>query len=250
MQWCEQAIVLSARKFGESALLVEVFAKTKGLYSGLVRGGQSKTKLNIFQPGNIIEATWFSRLEDQLGTFSAELTNAVSAKVIHDSAKLLALISLTSLLRKTLIDRHPYEDLYNHHAEFLTEGLHENDWLTQYAWMEIALLRYLGFGLDLSACAVTGRTEGLQYISPKTGRAVTAEGAKGYEERLFTLPKFMIDGQMQDKGEVLTALEISEYFIEKELFSPHQRKLPEERGRFIRKMRNSILANFQAASAQ
>ena len=240
MQWTEQAIILSARKFGESSLLIEVFAKSKGLYSGLVRGGQSKTKLNIYQPGNIVEATWSSRLEEQLGTFAAELTDAVSSKVIHDSQKLLSLISVTSILRKTLIDRQPYNDLYEHFQDFLNNLCQSNagarEWACEYVWMEVAILRYLGFGLDLNACAVTGKTDNLQYISPRTGRAVTAEGAKGYEERLFTLPKFMLDGKLEDNNEITIALEITEYFMAKELFSPHERKLPTERDRFVKSL--------------
>ncbi len=246
MQWTEQAIILSNRKFGESGLLVEVFAQSKGLYSGLVRGGQSKAKLNIYQPGNVVTATWFGRLEEQLGTFSAEMTDAISAKLIHDQMKLLALLSLTSLLRKALIDRNPYNDLYDCLHDHLREMCREDNWLTGYVWMEVALLRYLGFGMDLSSCAVTGKTEGLQFISPRTGRAVTAEGAKGYEERLFALPKFLLDGQMDDHREIMAALEITGYFITENLFTPHERKLPAERERFVSAVKKHLQTRIKA----
>ena len=53
------------------------------------------------------------------------------------------------------------------------------------------LLSDLGYGLDLSACAVTGRTDNLAYVSPKTGRAVTAEGAGAWAARLLPLPGFL-----------------------------------------------------------
>lgn len=233
MQWTEEAIILSSRKFGEANLLVEVFARSKGLCSALVRGGQSRKQSPTYQPGNIVEITWRGRLEEQLGMFTGENINPIASKVIAEPVKLQALISLTSILRKTLIDRQPYIELYEYTHEFLRNFTREGEWLENYIWIELALLRYLGFGLDLNSCAVTGRFEGLKYISPRTGRAVTEEGAKGYEDRLFNLPAFMVENVTYSPADILAALEITEYFISKNLFAPHQRKLPEERARFI-----------------
>ena len=39
---------------------------------------------------------------------------------------------------------------------------------------EAGLLEDLGFGLDLSRCAVTGTMDDLVWVSPRTGRAVSA----------------------------------------------------------------------------
>lgn len=245
MQWNEEAIILSARKFGENNLLIEVFAKEKGLYSGLVRGGQSKKKVGIFQPGNVINATWFGRLEEQLGTFSAEMVTAIGSVILTEQLKVQALLSITSLLRKTLPDRNPYPRLYDDYKTFLHSLLEDEHWLASYVKMELLLLQDLGFGLDLSQCAMTGCTTDLKYISPKTGRAVTAEGAKGYEEKLFKLPGFLSDGDYSE-ADIILALEMSEYFLERNLFFPFNRKLPEERRRFltnlIKLLKKSIIA--------
>ena len=49
-----------------------------------------------------------------------------------------------------------------------------------YVRFELAVLEDLGFGLDLSACAATGVQSDLIYVSPKSGRAVSAgAGAPG-----------------------------------------------------------------------
>lgn len=247
MQWNEEAIILSARKFGESGLLIEVFASTRGLYSGLVRGGQSKKHVSTFQPGNVIEATWRGRLEEQLGSFSAEVIDAVGSKVISEMLKLQSLISITSILRKTLPDRHSYPELYDCLREYLTRlTAPDENWLEQYVWMEIAILQYMGFGLDLSECAVTGKREGLKFISPRTGRAVTAEGAAGYQDRLFNLPKFLVEASPEINSEIAKALDITEYFINKNLFAPHERKIPAERGRLVEMLNKSFVKNAAA----
>ena len=51
------------------------------------------------------------------------------------------------------------------------------------------LLADLGFGLDLSSCAATGTRENLAYVSPRSGRAVSAEAGKPYLDRLFAPKK-------------------------------------------------------------
>jgi len=59
---------------------------------------------------------------------------------------------------------------------------------------ETALLADLGYGLDLTSCAVTGETSGLAYVSPRTGRAVTEAGAGIWTSRLLRLPGFLAGG--------------------------------------------------------
>ena len=220
MQWNEEAIVLSSKKFGESNLIVTVFAETRGVFSGLVRGGQSKTKIAIYQPGNIVAATWNARLDEQLGVINAETVNAISAHLIQDSLKLQSLMSIAAMLRKTIAEREPHQRLYRELSKFLIGVLEAEEWISSYINFELALLRDLGFGLDLEKCAVTGRKDNLIYISPASGRAVTAEGAAGYEDKMLKFP----DGYCQ-------ALEITEYFLMKNVFYPHNWKLPDERQR-------------------
>ena len=57
-----------------------------------------------------------------------------------------------------------------------------------YLLWEMTLLRELGFALDLTKCSGCAQTANLAYLSPKTGRAVCAECAEPYKNRLFRLP--------------------------------------------------------------
>ena len=65
---------------------------------------------------------------------------------------------------------------------------------------ETVLLADLGYGLDLTSCAVTGETAGLAFVSPKTGRAVTAAGAGVWTSRLLRLPAFLVGGNDSRAG--------------------------------------------------
>ena len=54
---------------------------------------------------------------------------------------------------------------------------HGNGWAERYVRWELDLLAELGFGLDLSSCAATGRNDNLIYVSPRSGQAVSASAA-------------------------------------------------------------------------
>ncbi|MDH3597576.1 MAG: recombination protein O N-terminal domain-containing protein, partial [Rhodospirillales bacterium] len=42
MEWQDQGIVLSARRHGESAAVVQLLTREHGRHAGLVRGGQGR----------------------------------------------------------------------------------------------------------------------------------------------------------------------------------------------------------------
>jgi DNA repair protein RecO (recombination protein O) len=219
MKFTSDAIILSSRKFGERDLICQIFTREHGLYSGFVRAGQTSKRTAIYQVGNLISANWKARLDNQLGSLEAELLDAIYAKTMHSMPRLSAVLSACAILRKTLAEREEHKLLYEEFLEFLTTG----NWQQAYVNFELALLRDLGFGLDLSECAVTGAVDDLVYISPRTGRAVSSKGAIGYEDKLITMPNFMFEHQK--------ALEVTEYFLNKNAFFPHNWHLPEERVR-------------------
>jgi DNA repair protein RecO (recombination protein O) len=114
------------------------------------------------------------------------------------------------------------------------DDLGQEGWTAGYVRWELCLLEEIGFGLDLSACAVTGATEGLAYVSPKTGRAVTAKGAGTWADRLLPLPEGL-DGEGPLGPEAVQAgLRLTGFFLDRELRPVlHDRPLPEARARLV-----------------
>ena len=233
-KWESTAIVLSAKKFSERDLLVTVFALGEGLHAGIVRAGQSKTKASIYQAGNLLAIEWSARLSDQLGNFSGELQEPIFAKLMNDRRKLQALLSITSILRDSLADRDAHDSLYDFLLDFLRHLTTAQDWTKDYVQFELETLEMLGFGLDFSECAVTGMKQNLEYISPKSGRAVTAQGARGYEDKLLKLPKFLLDGSEPNAEQIEQALKVSTYFLKQNIYDPQHKHLPDERLRLIK----------------
>jgi DNA repair protein RecO (recombination protein O) len=106
-----------------------------------------------------------------------------------------------------------------------------NHWLPLYVRWEAGLLEALGFGLDLSECAATGAKDDLTYVSPKTGRAVSRDGAGIYANRLFRLPLFLLDAGAEEpqKDEIAAGLALTGHFLLERVLRPHGKEMPKAR---------------------
>jgi len=240
MQWEDEAILLSARRHGEAALVLQVFTPYHGRHGGLVRGGASRSKKSTFQVGNRLAVIWRARLPDQLGSITAELVDANAALVLDDPERLGALISACALIERALPDRDPHPDLYNLLRLLIDILTTSSVWAEDYVRFELALLKDLGFGLDLMTCAATGSDADLIYVSPRTGRAVSRVGAGEYADRLLPLPGFLLESDRPaDVDEVLAGLKLAGYFLERHLFAALDRPVPEARQTLVDRLSRS-----------
>lgn len=230
MQWEDEAILLSARRHGEGSLVLQVFTPEHGRHGGLVRGGASRSKQSTYQLGNHLALTWRARLPDQLGSITAELITPNAALVLDEPPRLAALTSACALIEKALPDRDPHPDLYNLLRQLIDILTTSGVWADHYVRFELALLADLGFGLDLSSCAVTGSDANLVYVSPRTGRAVSREGAGEYADRLLPLPGFLLaEAKPADVDDIRAGLKLAGFFLERHLFAALDRPVPEAR---------------------
>jgi DNA repair protein RecO (recombination protein O) len=101
--------------------------------------------------------------------------------------------------------------------------------LTDLIRWELIVLSGLGYGLDLTSCAVTGRTEELTYVSPRTGRAVTAEGAGAWATKLLPLPGFLTGATPPDMQGWRDGLRLTGHFLARDAFGHQHRPLPQAR---------------------
>ena len=234
MEWRDEGFLLSVRPHGESSALIEVFSAEHGRHAGVVRGGTSRKVAPLLQPGAQLDLHWRARLEAHLGTFSVELLRSRAALVMRDRLALAGLNAVVSLLGYCLSEREAQGSLYQHSVNLL-DLLGQNDlWPLAYLRWELRLLEETGYGLDLSSCAVSGTETDLVYVSPKSGRAVSREGAGDWADRLLPLPAVMRgEGEATD-AEILSALATTGYFLHEKLAKDQgSRPLPQARARFL-----------------
>ena len=192
MRWSSEGFVLSLKPHNEKSYILEVLTREHGKHKGLIRGVHSKNLRSIIEPGNEITAHWSGRLETHLGNYSIEGIKSWSSLILAEKEKLCALTSACSLITNTLAEKQPNENIYSglkSLIQILTSG--RNDWIKDYIIWELNLLTEIGYGLDLSKCAVTGEIEDLKYVSPKSGRAVSRKGSGKWVNKLFILPEFV-----------------------------------------------------------
>ena len=234
IEWRDEAALLAVRPFGETSVIVEVFSEEHGRDSGVVRGGTSRKMAPILQPGAQLSVTWKARLDSHLGSFTVEPVRSRSAAALGDRLALAGLNAVCSLLSMVLPEREAHAPLY-HRTVSLLDLLGQGDvWPLAYLRWEQALLEEMGFGLDLSRCAATGAAEGLAYVSPKTGRAVSETGAGEWADRLLPLPPVLAGVGEAGNAEVVRALGTTGYFIEHRLIrSLGDKEVPAARQRLL-----------------
>lgn len=236
MEWTDQGIVLSARRHGESAAILSLLTAEHGRHAGLVRGGASRRQRGVLQPGNLVTANWKARLEEHLGSFAVELLRNPSAAWLDDPGRLAALSSACAIVDQTVPEREPCASVFNGLAQLLA-AMGEGGWQAAYVEWELALLAELGFGLDLTACAATGSNDALAYVSPRSGRAVSISAGEPYRDKLLRLPGFLIGREPAQPAEIAAGLALTGYFLDRHLFAPHKRRLPDPRGRLVERIR-------------
>ena len=238
MEWKDEGLVIARRHHGESAAIVSLLTREHGRHLGLVRGGTGRRAAGLYEPGNLVRAVWRGRLQEHLGSYACEPLQSFAARVIDDPLRLGALTSACAIVEVALPEREPHEALYAATLELLSQ-LEGEDWAAQYARWECQCLADLGFGLDLSHCALTGTAEDLAYVSPRSGRAVSRAAGQPYAEKLFPLPSFLAGGEATP-ATVLAALDMTGHFLERNVLAASDKPIPQARIQFIDRLRRSV----------
>ncbi|MEO1785411.1 MAG: DNA repair protein RecO [Pseudomonadota bacterium] len=242
MQWRDEAIVLGGRKFGEGGLVLDVLTAGHGRRSGLVHGGASRKRRAQFEPGNSVSLAWSARLEDQLGRFdTAELKSARAAALYDAPEALSAVQTITAVLRDALSDGDRAGSSVYHASLLLLDSLsYPTLWPALYVRWELGLLSELGFGLDFSACAVSGANDGLTHVSPRTGRAVRGSDVPDYAERLLKLPGFLLDSSHGVPPDDLAAgFRLTGHFLRYRLYEATGRQMPTTRDQMLARLKRT-----------
>lgn len=232
--WRDEGILLGVRKHGETSAIIDVFTEERGRHAGVVRGGTSRKIAPLLQPGAQLDVSWRARLEDHIGTYQVELVRSRAAAAMSGRLALAGLNAVTALVAFALPEREAHARLYRQTEQLLDLLGQDEIWPLAYLRWETLLLEETGFALDLSQCAVTGVQEGLVYVSPKSGRAVSSAGAGEWADRMLPLPACLRGEGPAPDAEIAQALRTTGYFLETKLAPALGHKpLPDARVRLL-----------------
>ncbi len=233
MEWEAPAIILAARPFGEGDALATVLTEEHGAHRGLARGGAARAKAGLWQPGNLVQARWTGRLADQLGSLTAELVHPGAALAMDDPLALAMLAAACAVAESALTEREPHPRVFAGLLRLIAGLADPADVLAELIRWEAALLADLGYGMDLSACAVSGATEGLAWVSPRTGRAVSDAAAGPWRGRLLVLPAFLNSDVPAGPQDWYDGLRLTGHFLARDAFGQQHKPLPPARDRLL-----------------
>lgn len=238
MEWSDDGIILRVTRHGESDVVLDALTPSNGRWCGYVKGGAGRRKRGELQVGNSVYLVWRSRIEENLGRFTTELTHSPLGIVMQEPFRLAAMTAACATLGSCLSEREPHPEIYHAFKALMTlledEGCTAEGAAMALVKLELGLLSELGFGLDLSECAATGVRTNLTYVSPKSARAICAEAGKPYHDKMLILPAFLLDSEAACTVQDITAgLALTGYFLHRNIWHVQGQGIPPARGRFI-----------------
>jgi len=234
------AIVIAVRPHGEHGAIVRALTPKEGVQPGFVRGGKSRRLRPVLVPGNTIQAEYRARTDEQLAQLSVELVHS-RAHLLSEALAAAGIDWACALTAAALPEGQSYPRLHD-----ALEGLlgaieaapSARGWSAALVRYELLLLSELGFGLDLSECAATGAHDGLAFVSPKSGRAVSAAGAGEYRDRLLPLPSYLMDGKgAPGWGDIRDGLRLTGHFLARDLLIERQADVLAARERLVERLK-------------
>ena len=236
MEWRDEGLIIGVRRHGERSAIAEAMTRAHGRHLGLVRGGRSARLGATLQPGNTVGLVWRARLHEHLGNYAIEPLSLRAGRLMTSKAALAGINYIAALVR-FLPERDPHQGVYEA-LSLIADALDEDALAPALvARFEAQMLAECGFSLDLSRCAATGATQGLAYVSPKSGRAVSVEAGAPWRDRLLPLPAFLREGARPDAPpsaeDIADAFRLTGFFLARDLFGASGSPLPDSRAAFL-----------------
>ncbi|MBO9576122.1 MAG: DNA repair protein RecO [Sphingobium sp.] len=236
------AIVCAVRPHGEHGAIARVLTEEAGLLGGYVQGGRSTRTRPVLIPGNIVRGTFRARTPEQLASLSVELVRS-RGPLLSEPLPAAAIDWACALTAAALPEGYPYPPIFAALSAVLDAveaAPAARGWAVALVRYELLLLAELGFGLDLEECAATGARDGLLYVSPRTGRAVSAIGAVGHEHKLLPLPAFLVQGGEAGWDDIFAGLALTGRFIEQSLLTERRADVLAARERLVERLKRAV----------
>tara|TARA_Y100000588_G_C14184182_1_gene895106 strand:+ start:60 stop:791 length:732 start_codon:yes stop_codon:yes gene_type:complete len=242
IEWEDDAVILRVTPHGENSAVAILLTHEHGKHAGFVRSANSRGTRGFLELGNRVRVTWKARLLEHLGNYKIDLVKSVASNFFDDPLKMMGLTAVVSIAEEALPDREPAPEIYHGLLALMSTMLTEDVevWLAAYIRWEIGFLSESGFSLDLERCAVTGTNENLVFVSPKSGRAVSASVGNKYRTRLLALPGFLTQKGFKGRKEFTDGLKLTEYFLSKHIFGSYNKPIPKARERFFEFVEKSL----------
>ena len=226
MNWDDTGFLLSKNRYNENSLISEFYTKNHGKISGIVFGGTSKKIKNYLQIGNQLYLNFNSKSENKLGYLKLEIQKVYSPVYFDNSQKLSCINSAMSLIRLLTAESQSNTRIFDLIEKFYLI-LSKDEWLKDYIFWELELLKTLGFDLELDNLVTK------EILDDKMIYVVKSKSEKKI------IPNFLVDRKtaVGDLNTLLKGLKLVSDFLEKTILKPNNLNYPISRTQFINSLK-------------
>ena len=205
MYWQDEGFLLSKNNYDENSIIIEAFTLHHGKYNGIVYGGSSRKQKRNFQIGNKILLNWKSKGQNKSGYFNIELIEAISPLFFDDKKRSTCILAATLFLKILLPERQINKKIYNSFEKMLN-NLKSDNWINIYIHWELALIKQLGFEINL----------------------LSANNPIKINNKLFTIPNLLLNNNINknSSNEIREALIFNKNLLMENLIIPNRLKFP------------------------
>ena len=227
MNWIDSGFLINKNKYSENSLIAEIYTREHGKVSGIIFGGTSKKIKNYLQIGNKLHVNYTAKNDNKLGYFKTEILNAFSPMYFDNKYKLSCIFSAMNLIKILTADSQSNAKIYNL-IENLYLLLSRNEWLKEYIFWELELLKVIGYDLEL---------ENLVEKDVVDNKIVYF--AKSSTEKKY-VPNFLIEKNLEvyDTKVLLNGLNLVSDFLDKTILKPNNLNYPSSRNLFVKSFKD------------
>ena len=226
MNWDDTGFLIYKNRYNENSIISEFYTKNHGNISGIVFGGTSRKIKNYLQIGNQLYLNYNSKAENKLGYFKLEIQKVYSPIYFENTHKLLCINSVMSLVRLLTAESQSNIKIFDL-IEKLYLILLSDEWLKDYIFWELELLKTVGFDLELDKLATKELLDNniVYFVKSNTEKKI--------------IPNFLIDKKIivNDLKTLLKGLKLVSDFLEKTILKPNNLNYPISRTQFINSLK-------------
>ena len=222
MNWDDSAYLVSKNRYSENSIIAEVFTENHGKISGIIFGGTSKKIKNYLQIGNKIYVNYNSKSVTRIGYFKIEILKALTPLYFDENQKLSCITSAMHLIKLLTAEAQSNKEIFKLIDKFF-EILTFDNWIQEYIYWELELLKLLGYDLELKNIVKK------EVVGDKINYFVKSSTEKKI------IPNFLIEENYKnvDLKNLLKGLKLVTDYLEKSILKPNNLNLPNSRIHFV-----------------
>ena len=222
MNWDDSGYLISKNRYSENSIIAEIFTEYHGKISGIIFGGTSKKIKNYLQIGNKIHVNYNTKSITRIGYFKIEILQALTPLYFDHNQKLSCIASAMNLIKVLTAEAQSNKEIFNLIGKFF-KTLDSNNWIKEYIFWELELLKLLGYDLELK-----NRVE-KEVVNDLANYYVRSSTEKK------NVPNFLIEETNNDVDikNLLKGLKLVSDYLEKSILRPNNINLPNTRINFV-----------------